>query len=108
VGMEGEPLPEARLVQLRPGDLLLLCTDGLTGMLNDQQILSVLNEPSTLEARCRRLVDAANDAGGKDNVTVVLLAFEPDARKAKAVSPRAASAAIPVSKGLKAKATEKQ
>ncbi len=73
VGMEGEPLPQARLLELRPRDLLMLCTDGLASVLSDDQILSILNEPAPLEKQCRRLVDAANGAGGKDNVTVVLL-----------------------------------
>ena len=56
----------------------MLCTDGLTGMLSDDQILSILNEPAPLETQCRRLVDAANGAGGKDNITVLLLRFARD------------------------------
>lgn len=75
VGMEGEPLPQTRVLNLRPGDLLLLCTDGLTGMLSDRQIFSILEEHTPLEARCRRLVDASNERGGKDNVTVLLLSI---------------------------------
>jgi protein phosphatase len=73
VGMDGEPLPQTRLLKLKTGDQLLLCTDGLTGMLNDEQIQSILNESAPLESRCQRLVDAANQAGGKDNVTTLLL-----------------------------------
>ena len=73
VGMEGEPLPQTRLLKFRPGDLLMLCSDGLTGMLSDNQILSILKEPTPLEMQCHRLVDAANEAGGKDNITVLLL-----------------------------------
>jgi serine/threonine protein phosphatase PrpC len=42
-------------------------------MLSDDQILSILNEPAPLAKQCRRLVDAANGAGGKDNITVLLL-----------------------------------
>jgi protein phosphatase len=75
VGMDGEPLPQTRLLKLKAGDQLLLCTDGLSGMLNDQQIQSILNKSTPLESRCKRLVDAANQAGGKDNVTVLLLAL---------------------------------
>jgi len=73
VGMAGEPLTQVRLLQLKPGDLLMLCTDGLTGMLSGDQILSILNKPVSLPKRCRRLVDAANEAGGRDNITVLLL-----------------------------------
>ena len=73
VGMEGEPLPQTRLLKFSAGDQLLLCSDGLTGMLSDNQILSILLKATPLEMQCRRLVDAANEAGGKDNITVVLL-----------------------------------
>jgi protein phosphatase len=73
VGMEGEPLPQTRLLKLKAGDQLLLCSDGLTEMLNDDQILSILLEATQLEMQCRRLVDAANEGGGKDNITMVLL-----------------------------------
>ncbi len=73
VGMDGEPLPQTRLLKLKPGDQLLLCTDGLAGMLSDQQIQSIVNETTPLGSRCQRLVDAANQAGGKDNITVLLL-----------------------------------
>ncbi len=73
IGMDGEPLPQTRLLKLKSEDLVLLCTDGLTGMLSDQQIQSILNESAPLESQCGRLVDAANQAGGKDNITVLLL-----------------------------------
>jgi serine/threonine protein phosphatase PrpC len=81
MGMEGEPLPQTRLLKLRPNDQLLLCSDGLTGMLGDEQILTILKAPLTLEARCQRLIDAANRAGGKDNITAVLLSFAGDVEK---------------------------
>jgi serine/threonine protein phosphatase PrpC len=59
---------------LRPGDLVMLCSDGLHGMVNDQDIeRTVLASPGSLEETSARLVDAANEAGGRDNVTVVLL-----------------------------------
>lgn len=75
VGMEGSPLPQTRLLKLMPGDLFLLCTDGLTAMLNELEIKSTLNNKASLEIRCRKLVDAANAAGGKDNITALLLSF---------------------------------
>ncbi len=74
VGMEGEPLPEARVVALQPADRLLLCTDGLTGMLSDQQIEHICRTNPEPKAACRALIDAANDAGGEDNVTALVIA----------------------------------
>jgi len=59
---------------LHPGDLLLLCSDGLTGMLEDEDILrTVAAHSEDLPAACRALVDLANSRGGDDNVTVVLI-----------------------------------
>lgn len=57
----------------RPGDLFLLCSDGLTTMLSDQEIHRRLSSDESLEAKCKRLIDDANARGGFDNVTVVLL-----------------------------------
>lgn len=61
---------------LQPGDLALLCSDGLHGMVGDDDILRLLlSDPDSLEEASKRLVDAANDAGGRDNVTAVLLRY---------------------------------
>lgn len=87
VGMAGEPLPQTRLLELRPGDVIVLSTDGLTSMVSDDQILSILIEPVPLEMQCRRLVDAANGAGGKDNITVVLLGFAQSKQQKQANPP---------------------
>ena len=64
-------------VALELGDALLLCTDGLTEMISDARIRTVLQSSGDPEAACRRLVDLANDAGGLDNVTAVVARFEP-------------------------------
>jgi len=62
--------------QLQPGDVAMLCSDGLHGMINDQEIARLLVPVAdSLEAASARLVDAANGAGGRDNVTVVLLRY---------------------------------
>ena len=58
---------------LNAGDYLLLCSDGLTGMLDDQTILKIVLEASSPQAACDALVDAANTAGGDDNVSVVIV-----------------------------------
>jgi protein phosphatase len=52
----------------------MLCSDGLHGMINDQEIKRIIvSAPESLEATSARLVEAANEAGGRDNVSVVLL-----------------------------------
>ena len=61
---------------LQPGDVAMLCSDGLHGMVSDDDIARLLvSSLDSLEAATARLVDAANEAGGRDNVTVVLLRY---------------------------------
>lgn len=56
-----------------PGDLILLCSDGLTDMIDREKIISILSKQSNLEEKGKALIGAANEAGGKDNITVVLV-----------------------------------
>jgi serine/threonine protein phosphatase PrpC len=67
-----EMLPKIGLVDLVPGDKLLLCTDGLTKHVADEQISELLGRGNDAEATARALVGAALDAGGSDNVTVIV------------------------------------
>jgi serine/threonine protein phosphatase PrpC len=60
-------------VELRDGDQVLLCSDGLTEAVDDDRIAELLSAGADGEAACRSLIDAANAAGGPDNITVVLL-----------------------------------
>ncbi len=73
VGMEGEARPEARTLKLLRGDRLLLCTDGLTGMVEDDAIASLLAAERDPEGACAALINAANKGGGKDNITALIL-----------------------------------
>jgi serine/threonine protein phosphatase PrpC len=73
VGMEGEALPEVQHMTLHAGDRLLLCTDGLTGMLSDQQVTEIIASCNAPVSACRHLLEAANDLGGNDNITAVLI-----------------------------------
>ena len=57
----------------RPGDLFLLCSDGLTARLRDEDLRRILGEHDALDDAARALVDAANAAGGPDNITVALV-----------------------------------
>jgi PPM family protein phosphatase len=67
---------EIHKVALEPGDSVLLCSDGLTEMVPDDHIAVTLaeNDPETA---CRTLVDAANAAGGRDNITAIVARFDP-------------------------------
>jgi protein phosphatase len=67
---------DVQRIGLEPGDMLLLCTDGLTEMLDDAKIAATLAAQTEPEAACRRLVAEANEAGGEDNITVVVARFE--------------------------------
>ena len=59
-------------IHLAHGDRLLLCTDGLTDMVPDAKIAQILSGLASSHAACQALIAAALEAGGKDNVTVVL------------------------------------
>jgi serine/threonine protein phosphatase PrpC len=72
VGVEDTVLLETHLHEVQPGDIYLMCSDGLSDMLDDQSISQVLQMHDSIEAGGRALIDAANDAGGKDNIAVVL------------------------------------
>ena len=62
--------------KLSPGDVVLICSDGLHSMIHDDRILEVLRtSPPSLEDGAARLIEAANEAGGKDNVSVVLVRY---------------------------------
>ncbi len=56
-----------------PGDIFLLCSDGLSGMLDDEQIQEILAFEGPLPLKATMLIDQANHAGGKDNITVALI-----------------------------------
>jgi protein phosphatase len=74
LGMWGDPVADVTLLDLSPGDRLLFCSDGLTEMLSDEELQRIMAEESAPAEACRRLVDAANEAGGKDNITALILA----------------------------------
>lgn len=73
VGIAPRLKVDIRTFPLAPGDCYLLCTDGLHAMLSDDEILSVLAFDAPLEFRAKMLVNLANDAGGKDNISVTIV-----------------------------------
>lgn len=65
--------PDFFKVELTEGDLILMCTDGLTNMLEDEEIRMIVNAAGDLVEKVQCLVEAANKKGGKDNITVLLI-----------------------------------
>lgn len=73
LGTQSRVTPDIFELETDPGDLFLLCTDGLTRELSDPLIESLLNVDLPLDDLCARLVGAANKAGGRDNITCMLV-----------------------------------
>ncbi|HEV2685063.1 MAG TPA: Stp1/IreP family PP2C-type Ser/Thr phosphatase [Actinomycetota bacterium] len=73
LGADKEVDVDESRITLIDGDRLLLCSDGLTGTLSDEEIRDYATGGSDLDEICRRLVEAANERGGQDNITVVLI-----------------------------------
>jgi protein phosphatase len=72
---ESEVWPEISSLEVKPGDTLLLCTDGLTKHLADSRIAELMAKADSSNEACARLIDAALKGGGSDNVTVVVTRF---------------------------------
>jgi PPM family protein phosphatase len=75
LGAQNELTPATARIQLRKGDLLLLCSDGLSGKLRNEEIREIISAAEDLGAACSALVAEANNRGGEDNITVVLARF---------------------------------
>ncbi|MEX0592916.1 MAG: Stp1/IreP family PP2C-type Ser/Thr phosphatase [Nitriliruptoraceae bacterium] len=85
IGVSHDIDVDSMTLELLPDDVLLLCSDGLTGVVGDATIAGEINRPDDPSDVVARLVKLANDAGGPDNVTAILLRYEdPDAPRATA------------------------
>jgi PPM family protein phosphatase len=73
IGMKEDVFPDVQTMPIQSGDRLLLCSDGLTGMVPGLQIEDLLRTNPEPESACQALVEAANAAGGKDNITVLVV-----------------------------------
>jgi protein phosphatase len=77
VGVDPPTHPDILEMEAEPGDVFLLCSDGLSGMVPDERIEALVREHAgDLEGLARSLVDAANHQGGADNITVAILSVE--------------------------------
>lgn len=73
IGVEADLRINSYLLDLEPGDTLLLCSDGLHGVVQPEIIHEILKKTATLDEKCHYLIEAARKAGGPDNITAVLL-----------------------------------
>ena len=75
IGVQAKVGPDLIRVQIQPGDVLLICSDGLTGPLDDRRVLDLMLQYEDPVRCCRALTEAACAAGGPDNVTVAMARF---------------------------------
>jgi serine/threonine protein phosphatase PrpC len=76
LGPEPSVQVDLETFQARDGDVFLVCSDGLTSMIPESRLAPILTRADSLEEAGHALIDAANDAGGRDNITVVLFRLE--------------------------------
>jgi protein phosphatase len=96
LGMQDQVTVDLQSDDVRPGDIYVLCSDGLSGMVEDDEMLGVVGsevkvglaveENTDLHAACTRLIALANEHGGEDNVTAVVVKVVADERDQKELS----------------------
>src|SRR4029079_10719206 len=86
LGPEPEVEVDVQTVPAAPGDLFLICSDGLTTMLSDEKIRGLLSGATSMQAAVRALVDEANRAGGRDNITALAFRLDDAAAPAKSAA----------------------
>ena len=72
IGTHKNVIPELDLLSIEPGDIFLLCSDGLTDLVSDLEIENILNQNLSLEESTQKLITLAKSHGGRDNITVIL------------------------------------
>ena len=73
VGAKNEVQVDIYVLELKPGDLILMCSDGLSNMLEDEEMRMIIKRQRDIIEMAEQLVKAANDNGGKDNISVILI-----------------------------------
>jgi len=82
LGVEEGVKVETKTMEVLDGDLLVLCSDGLSGMMKDDAIEATVAAAGDLGPACARLIQQANEGGGRDNITVILVRFEGEGLRA--------------------------
>jgi protein phosphatase len=86
LGVEDAVLLEVNEHKVEPGDIFLLCSDGLSDMVDDQEIANILGSDVPLEQRVAQLIDVANANGGRDNISVLAAMAHTGAKKRGLIS----------------------
>jgi serine/threonine protein phosphatase PrpC len=68
-----DPGVDVQEIEVKAGDRILLCSDGLSGVVPQEQLAEIIGSGASVDEMCRRLIEAANQAGGPDNITVAML-----------------------------------
>ena len=76
VGFESSVLVDTYQKETNPGDVYLACSDGLSGLVPDEEISAILDETSDLDEAVKKLIARANENGGDDNISVILARVE--------------------------------
>lgn len=76
IGTEPKVEPDVGIAELQPNDIYMMCTDGLTDMITDDEIEKILSKPHSVKDLTELLIEMANEEGGRDNITVVLAKAE--------------------------------
>jgi protein phosphatase len=79
LGMQDQVAVDIQSDDAQLGDIYVLCSDGLSGMVEDREILEAVLESPDAESACRRLVALANEHGGEDNITALIVRIEANA-----------------------------
>jgi protein phosphatase len=76
LGMQDHVVVDLQSDEPRPGDVYVLCSDGLSGMVSDEDIQQIVTVAPDIREACRKLIQRANERGGEDNITAVLIQLE--------------------------------
>ena len=88
LGMQDQVMVDLQHDDPQSGDVYVLCSDGLSGMVSDEDIERIVTSSSDIREACRQLIERANEHGGEDNITAVLIKIEREADDASVESKR--------------------
>jgi PPM family protein phosphatase len=76
LGMQDQVVVDLQHDDPRPGDVYILCSDGLSGMMTDEEMQQIVTSGPDIRVACKKLIERANEQGGEDNITAVLIQIE--------------------------------